>query len=420
MEEYLNRAPFGANVVGLASASRVYWGKSARELTFAEVSLLVALLPKPAQLDPRRALAAACAQRDTLLRRLLKKDQLGTEVKAALEAPCILTPSRPLSRLAPNALQHLRANPPPGLVQTTIDLTTQATVEAVLGGGAAERLRAAGAHQAAVVVLDSATSEVRALLGSFDFDEQPDGQIDGTLFARQSGSALKPFLYLEALRTGFTLETGIDDLPTTFAEGTGRYSPQNADGLFRGRTTLREALAQSRNVPAVRLAQAIKPQRFAAVLVEFGIRRLAHPAEWYGLGIAIGTAEVRLLELTGAYAALGRKCVVLPPTLTPQRQAERRGADPEHCSAVLDALRDEDARVRGFGSVARLGFAEPVAIKTGTSTGSRDMWLFAVTSQFTVGIWAGNFDMAPAGEDAAAMDLLAPVAQELLRDFGAR
>jgi penicillin-binding protein 1C len=168
------------------------------------------------------------------------------------------------------------------------------------------------------------------------------------------------------------------------------------------------------------LAQAIKPQRVAEVLVEFGMKPLAHPPEWYGLGIAIGTAEIRLLEATGAYATLGRECLLLPPTLTPQRQAGHRVADSQPCSAVLGALRDEDARVRGFGAAARLGFMEPVAIKTGTSTGSRDMWLFAITSQFTVGIWAGNFDMSPAADEAVAMELLAPVAQALLRDLGVR
>ncbi len=417
IEEYLNRVRFGADVIGLVPACRLYFGKSPAELTFGEAGLLVAILPAPSRLDPRRNLRGACAQRDRLLQRLVNDAQLGGAATAALRAPCALSPSR-RDRLAPHAINLL----PPGrsgVVQTTLDLGVQAVAESALAA-AASSLRKAGAHQGAMVVLDSQTSEVRALVGSIDFDDPEDGQINGAVLPRQAGSALKPFLYVEALRNGFTLETLIDDSPTEFEESGHHFTPQNSDGLFRGRITLLEALAQSRNVPAVRLTRAIGPPRFAKVLLEFGLAPLTHDPAWYGLGIGLGTAEVRLLDLAGAYATLGRGCIRLNPTLVPKLQVGQRVADADACNAVIEALRDEGARERGFGPAARLGFSEPVAIKTGTSTGARDMWLFAVTRQFTIGIWAGNFDMTPAGPDAAAMELLAPVARDLLRDLGVR
>ena len=129
---------------------------------------------------------------------------------------------------------------------------------------------------------------------------------------------------------------------------------------------------------------------------------------------------MRLLELTAVYATLGRGCDHLPPTLMPTHAVARRVADPAACRAVVTTLQDEAARVRGFGDAGRLGFLEPVAVKTGTSAGARDLWLFAVPEHHTVGIWAGNFDTTPAEPDAAAMDVLAPVARQLLVELGVR
>jgi penicillin-binding protein 1C len=302
-------------------------------------------------------------------------------------------------------------------VLTTLDLGVQATVESSIGAAAAS-LRSLGVTQASVVVLDSRSSEIRALSGSVDFEGIKDGQINGAVLPRQAGSALKPFLYVEALRTGYEIDTLIDDSPAEFRERSQIFAPRNSDGQFLGRITLREALARSRNIPAVRLVQAVSPSRFATVLTEFGLSPLGHDTNWYGLGMALGTAEVRLIELAGAYATLGRGCEQLSPTLLPLAASPRRAADRASCQSVLETLQDEEARVRGFGPVARLGFRQPVAVKTGTSTGGRDLWLFAVTEQYTLGIWAGNFDMAPAHPDTAAMDALAPLAQALLRDLG--
>ena len=419
LELYVNRSALGRNLVGVAAASRAYFARPPRDLSFAESALLVSLLPAPSSLDPRFNLSAACARRDQVLARLQADPMLGAEARAALLEPCALRQAT-LRPVAPHALALLRRDFASQTMLTTLDLEVQAIVEFAMSAGEAS-IRGAGLRQAAVVVLDSRTSEIRALTGSFDFDEARDGQLNGAMLPRQAGSALKPLLYVEALQTGFDLETFIDDAPAEFREGeTARFAPQNADGLFLGRITLREALARSRNVPAVRLAQAVTPARFAAVLSNFGLSPLRHGPAWYGLGIALGTAEVRLLELTAAYATLARHCAQLPPTFVPTGAPAKRVAAPDACRAVVETLQDEAARVRGFGNAGRLGFLEPVGIKTGTSSGARDLWLFATTERFTVGIWAGNFDMTAAHEDAVAMEVLAPVAQKLLVELGVR
>ncbi len=419
IEMYLNRVSFGRNVTGIATASSAYFGKMPLELTFAESALLVSLLPAPSTFDPRFNLVEACQRRDRLLAKLVSHGELGGEASLARDQPCVLARSSASAqpRFAPHALGLLRAES--RTVATTLDLGVQASVEASMSA-AEGSLRSLGLTQASVVVLDSRTAEVRALVGSLGFDGTRDGQINGALLPRQAGSALKPFLYVEALRNGFELDTLIDDSPAEFRESSRFFAPQNADGQFLGRITLRDALARSRNIPAVRLVQAISPARLSTVLTEFGLTPLRHGPDWYGLGMALGTAEVRLIELTGAYATLGRGCEHLSPSLLPVETIARRVADKASCEAVLEALRDEDARVRGFGPVARLGFKEPVALKSGTSTGARDLWLFAVTEKYTVGMWAGNFDMAEGHPAAAAMDALAPLARELLRDLGVR
>jgi penicillin-binding protein 1C len=418
LEEYVNRVPLGRGLVGLVPACMSYFGKRPSELSFSEAALLVSILPAPSVLDPRRNLDGACIARNNLLRRLKAQPEFTEQATAALLTPCSIFPGAS-EQLAPHALQMLKSQKLSGLVSTTLDLGTQATIEAA-AMGAAERLSTSAVKQLAIVVLDSESAEVRALVGSVDSLEPKEGQINGANLPRQAGSALKPFLYVEALNNGFTLDTSTDDVPSVFNEGNRFFTPQNADGLFRGTMTLREALAQSRNVPAVSLVQAVGPARFVAVLSEFGLRPLLHSPDWYGLGIGLGTPEVRLLELTGAYATLGRNCRRLNPTFTPLEQVPMAVAEGNHCQEVIDALRDEDARVRGFGRASRLGFDSAVAVKTGTSSGPRDMWFFAVEKHVTVGIWAGNFDMTPATEDSSSMSILAPVAQGILRDLGVR
>lgn len=415
LEKYLMLAPFG-RAVGMVAASQEYFGKPPSDLALEESALLVSLLPAPSRFDPRRNLDGACARRDRLLSRLARDSSFAADAKTARDRPCRVEPSTPAYR-ARHALQSL----PRGLgqVETTLDARLQGAVEAILPAHA-ELLIHAGATQAAAVVLDAQTSEVLALVGSLDFEDPRDGQLDGTRLRRHTGSALKPFLYVEALATGFSMETLIDDRPTRFPDNGQGFSPRNSDGEFLGRIRLAEALAWSRNVPAVRLAQAIGVARVARLYEEFGLEPLAHTPEWYGLGIAIGNAEARLIDVTGAYATLARGGLHLPVVLLPQEAQATPVADSAGCDAVLNALRDEATRELAFGPSGRLGFKTPVAVKTGTSSGSRDFWFFAVTERHVLGLWAGNFDASPGIADAVAMQVLAPVAREVLAELGTR
>jgi penicillin-binding protein 1C len=419
LKEYVNRVAWGRGVVGVRAASRLYFGKEPSNLSLGQVALLVSLLPAPSVLDPRFNLSGACARRDALLSRLANSGaRFAAAATAARSSPCELSPS-----LAPAfEVPHLAGRLPRdagAVVTTSIRSDLQSSSAAVLSASEGW-LASHGLSQAAVVVLDTRSSEVLALLGSLDFGRQPDGQIDGTRIARQTGSALKPFVYVEAFTHGYSLDTLIDDTPATFTERGRSFSPRNGDGVFLGRVPLRTALAWSRNIPAVRLAQAIRPARVIEVLEHFGLPPLPRPAEFYGLGIALGTVEASLLDLTGAYATLARGGLRLPVTVTEQRAQPQQVAVKEHCDAVLSVLADEALRADAFGAAGTFGFRERVAVKTGTSTRGRDVWLFAMTEHFVVGIWAGNFDGRPGATSALAMEVLGPTARELLRELGVR
>jgi penicillin-binding protein 1C len=404
---YLSRAPFGRGIVGVAEASRIYFGKRPSALSFEESAMLVALLPAPSALDPRFNRVGACSRRQLVLGLLRSKAELRSHAEAASLTPCTL--AQPMPRApTPLAVEMVAAIGQER--RTTIDLGTQAIVDAILVGFTS-RFRSAGANEAAAVVLDTQTAQLLAVSAG-----EGTSSLNPVLVPRQAGSALKPFLYLRALQEGYTMETGIDDSPSEFRDGSVTFVPQNADREFRGRISLAEALAESRNVPAVRLVQSIGAEPFAKTLGDFGVE-LQPPLQRYGLGIALGTPEVRLLDLTGAYATLARKGVQFSPTLDLRTRAPRRVAPAGDCDSICLALSDDDARARGFGSDSRLRNTSLVAVKTGTSPGGRDRWLFVTTPRITIGLWAGNFDMSQA-DDTAAMSLLLPVGKAILEELG--
>jgi penicillin-binding protein 1C len=262
---------------------------------------------------------------------------------------------------------------------------------------------------AAVVVVDNATGEVLAYQGSADFfDEHAQGQNDGVQMHRQPGSALKPFVYAEAFRRGVTPATVIPDLPTAFGSAKGTYAPKNYDRRLHGPVRAREALANSYNVPAVRVAEALGQQTVLDTLRRAGFESLTEQAEHYGLGLALGNGEVTIWEAARAYSGLARGGVVHPlkPVLRAVRTdgseipltrelKTRRFADPAAVALVTHVLSDNAARARAFGLDNALRLPFPVAAKTGTSKGYSDNWTVGFTRERTVAVWAGNFDGAP-------------------------
>jgi penicillin-binding protein 1C len=242
---------------------------------------------------------------------------------------------------------------------------------------------------------------VLALCGSGDYFEPGIGQINGTWSARSAGSALKPFTYLCALENGAFPGTVVADVPTDFATETGLYRPNNYNHRFYGPVTLRFALANSLNVAAIKvLEQAGGPQALYETLQRAGITTLGHPAAYYGLGLTIGNGEVRLLELTNAFASLARLGIYRPFRLLLRSQGEsaefiapvRRIFDERAAYLLADMLSDNQARAATFGLNSYLSFDFPVASKTGTSSNYRDNWTLGFTPEWTVGVWVGNPD----------------------------
>jgi penicillin-binding protein 1C len=411
---YLSRAPMGNRVVGFEAASRVYLGKPAGQLSPAEAALLAAVPRSPSAVNPWRRTTRLVARRDAILQRMARAGALdAAALRAALAEPVVLADD-PFRFAAPHLLQRVGdevGELPAGAaaVVTTLDAGLQRRVEEIVRRQL-DALAPHGVHHIAVAVLDLDSGEWLALEGSGGFWDAPDGQQDGTRLARQPGSALKPFTYATAFDRGLSPASVLPDLPRSFTWAGGTWTPRNYDDRFHGPLTARSALARSVNVPAALVLQRTTPEALLGTLRQAGLTTLPRDASYYGLGLTLGAGEVRLDELTVAFAALLRGgewrassawrsvrdrdgAVLRRPLPTPLRRVCSVAA----AAQVVDILADPEARAPAFGawSVLRLPF--PAAVKTGTSEGFRDNWCVGGTSGVAVGVWAGNFDRAPMG-----------------------
>lgn len=404
LEQYLNRVPLGQGAVGVSAASSLYFGASARELSLGQAALLAGVARSPSRDNPMVSPARARARRNVVLRRMLRLGYAAPdEVARALEEP-VLPGGQATAFLAPHfttrVLQQAEAEGTrDGTLRTSLDLELQALLEAEVRH-TVRVLRNRGAHHAAAVVLDNATGEVLAWVGSPDFAEPRVGQVDMVVSPRQPGSALKPFLYGLAFDRGHTAATVIPDVPRSFATTLGPYRPQNYDRRFHGPVRAREALASSYNVPAVELAERLGVEALLETLHRAGFATLTRPAPHYGLGLALGTGDVTLLELANAYRALANGGEWAPYRWRPSSPGEmvaarERVMSPQAAALVLDILADAEARAPGFGTVTPFDFPFPVAAKTGTSRHFTDNWAVGVTRGFTVAVWVGDFTGRP-------------------------
>ena len=282
-------------------------------------------------------------------------------------------------------------------IVTTIDAGLQADV-AGIAAHQRKLLASYGAANVSVVVLDNATGAIRAYEGSGGWSgalaADRGGMIDGVRQPRQTGSVIKAFVYALAFDEGAGPGDLIDDAPFVATGASREFRPRNYDKRFRGELTLREALAQSVNVPAVRVLADHGPADLAALLRRSGITL---PNSTYGLSMALGAAEVDLLHLTAAYASFARGGRSLAPVITEPApvQAGERVVSREAAYLVTDVLADNEARTPAFGRSSSLRFDFPVSAKTGTSSDFHDNWVIGSSGRVTVGVWVGNFDRTP-------------------------
>jgi penicillin-binding protein 1C len=293
-------------------------------------------------------------------------------------------------------------------VETTLDGSLMSELES-LAKSTMRRLAGKRASSAAVVVIDNASGDVLAYLGSPDFfDHESLGQNDGVRAERQPGSTLKPFLYAAAMsELGLTPASLLPDLSLSLPTDQGTFSPKNYDRKQHGPVRVREALASSFNLPAVALVNRLGVERSLRALERFGFDTLDRAPEHYGVALALGDGEVRLLDLGRAYAAVARGGLMLRErfvrAVTDARGVRRevppgspeRVIDARVAALVTDILSDPGARAPGFGRGSALELPFPVAVKTGTSKGYRDNFAVGFTREVTVAVWVGNFDGSP-------------------------
>ncbi len=374
LEEYLNRAPYGGNTIGAEAAARRTFGKSARHLSPGEAALLAGLPQSPARLDPLRRPGAARARQKWILeemRRLGRLDDPPLEVAVApLPPPC-----------EAETFVDWTLSGDLGEVRTTLDLGLERMVEGIVRQSSGH-LERCGAGEAAVVVVENATGDVLAFAGP-------------AARRRSPGSTLKPLVYALAIELGRTPASPFEDEPVHFETPTGDYSPRNYDGTYRGRVTLREALANSLNVPAVVALHEVGMERFVRLAAGAGLAGIDPDPRKHGLGIVIGNASVSPVELAGTYAMLARGGVMVAPHGRPGIPPGRTLLSPSACYLVADILSDDAARALAFGTGTELSFPFRVAAKTGTSPDHRDNWVAGFTSRHTVVVWVGNADGHP-------------------------
>ena len=403
LEQYFNRAPFGHSTFGIEAAARLYFDKPSVALTLAESALLAGLPRAPSVNNPFTDLPRARAAQARVLRRLLETGSIDAELYAQATSEPLRLASRRRPFEAPHFTEAVLARTEArGELVTTLELDLQAKVEEAVEI-VLRSLEDLHVEQGAVVVLDNASGDVLAWVGSRDFFATESGQVDMVTGLRQSGSTLKPFVYGLALESGLDASTPLPDFPLFFETMTGDYRPRNYDRRFHGWVKLREALACSYNVPAVWLADRAGPGVFHTRLRKLGFESLVHEAAYYGLGLVLGNAEVRLLDLANAYRTLANGGLSSPVRLLadgpkgPQsRPDHRRRVMPIAVAELLtDILSDRHARAPAFGQNSALDLPFPAAAKTGTSTDFTDNWTVGYSSRLTVAVWVGNFDGRP-------------------------
>ncbi|MDF1862012.1 MAG: penicillin-binding protein 1C [Verrucomicrobiales bacterium] len=450
---YLNRLPYGNQYTGARAAAQGYFGKPLRDLSAAEASLLAGLPNKPSRLNPWRNLDGARQRQMWILGRMKEEKHL-TEAQyaSALLEPLKLLPGPATTFHAPHLINLIQEQEKESIakaaesgrsVPTTVDLELQQFVESTVSANLARlghQSKEDNDLQAAVVVIENISGEVLALTGSRSFFGSESGQVNGAWSARSAGSTLKPFTYLLALERGSTAASILPDTPIEYVTSTGTYQPVNFDRQFHGPVSVRKALSNSLNVPAVKLLDQIGGPEILHETLKDRLRftSLAGEATEYGLGLTLGNAEVRLLELTNGYACLARLGEWMPYQLTgrevdpsgggspraqetdPQQDRiddttlfRHRIFDADAAWLLADILSDERARAEAFGLHSPLNLPFRCASKTGTSTDFRDNWTIGFTPDFTVGVWVGRFNNRPLNQVSGAIGA-APIFRDVM------
>lgn len=431
LKMYLNESPYGGTSYGVQAASKLYFNKDVKDLTLGQAALIAGLPQSPTYYSPFGAYPEnAKARQETVLKLMKEKgweDKDGNRQKiseedyeAAINEEIVYASGR-TQILAPHFVLYVKSLledkygttmvEQGGLkVTTSLDYGIQQIAEEEVGFQI-DRLAASGANaqNAALVSIDPRTGEVLAMVGSVDyFDTENDGNVNVSLSYRQPGSSMKPIMYAAAFEKGYTAATFLSDIQTSWPDSSGAYTPSESDGIYWGPILLRDALANSRNVPAVKMTELIGVNTVVDMAHRMGITSLNEP-ERYGLSLSLGGGEVQLIEHTSAFGVFANKGVLQPRTAILKVEDSHgkileeykvgKGEtvlDESVAYLVNDILSDKYARQRLFGAGNLLEIKDwRVAAKTGTTNDNRDAWTVGYTPNLVTGVWVGNNDNSP-------------------------
>ncbi len=448
LETYLNNIPYGGTLYGIEAASEAYFGIPAKDLTLAEAAYLASMIQAPTYYSPYGTHRAELDTRKNLI--LDRMRVLGfidnDEYSSAVSEKVSFSSAGQNSIIAPhfvfyilNQLEELYG--PNALVSglrviTTLDADLEVKAESIVNEYALQNVKNFRASNASLVAIDPSTGQILAMVGSRGFfDKEIDGQYNATLALRQPGSTMKPFIYSLALLRGYTRNTVIFDVPTQFSTKCQPYdvlnneppcyAPMDYDGKFRGPMTFETALAQSINIPAIKTLYLVGIQNAINLAKSFGLNTLGDPNQ-YGLTLVLGGGEVRLLDLTGAYAVFANDGVLNTPTgilevndasgnVLLQYSPQSSRVLPEDIARDMSAmLSDAPARLPEYPLNSPLSFrGYDVAVKTGTTDDTRDAWVIGYTPSVAVGVWVGNNDNSPMVKSIAGF-IAAPMWHEAM------
>lgn len=445
---YLNESPYGGNMYGVEEATQAFFNKKSSDVTLAEAAYIAALPQSPSTLSPYgKNKERLDARKNLVLQKMLENKHISQEEYEAAKAEKVIFAPRSVTGIkAPHFVMYIkdyleekygeRLLSEGGLkIVSTIDydlqqMAEQTVKEYVLNTG----VKAYKATNGAVVIMDPKTGHILAMVGSRDyFDKEIEGNFNVTTARRQPGSAFKPFVYLTAFTKGFTQDTPLFDVPTEFnsscspggipnAPNTKCYSPENYEGGYKGLTSIRKSLAESRNIPAVKLLYLIGINDVIKTASNLGISGLLG-AEQYGLSLALGGGEVSLLDMTSAYGVFGQNGQKNPiagilkiekadgEILEEFQLSPKQVVDNQAVRQLNDVLSDRYARAPIFG--ANYFGNRDVGIKSGTTNSSRDAWMIGYTPSISVGAWMGNNNNTPMAQQASAR-IVGPMWKEIM------
>lgn len=445
---YLNESPYGGTIYGVEEASLTYFGKHAKDVTLTEAAYLAALPQSPTYYSPYGKHVEALEKRKNLvLQRMFELGYITLAEKNSSQKDVALfekdlSNSGKALHFVMYVREYLEQKYGDDMVQngglkviTTIDYSLQKDLEDIVKEGALYNDKKFKAKNSAAVAIDPKTGQILAMVGSRDFfDTEIPGQFNITTASRQPGSSFKPIVYAAAFTLGYTPETVLFDVPTQFSslcdaysvplksttDKSVCYSPENFDGKFRGPISLRNALAQSLNIPAVKLLYLTGISNVISLAKDMGLSTINDP-DRYGLSLVLGGGEITLLELTNAYGVFAdngiyhkqegilevrdSNDVVLEKFLNKEVEVL-----PESVATLISSvLSDKKAKIPTYGVDSPLFFGDrPVASKTGTTNDFRDVWVVGYTPSVVVGMWGGNNDNTPIDKKVAGF-VLAPI-----------